>query len=86
VRTGSLSKVFSAAPMIFAAAGVYLIKISTGDRMQRITPHLDSNQEPAAMNRMVASKDSKKLARVTHAFLQMKKCGIANVERAYAGE
>jgi predicted 3-demethylubiquinone-9 3-methyltransferase (glyoxalase superfamily) len=40
---------------------------------------------PTAMEKMLATKDEKKLARVTQAFLQMKKFDIAALERAYAG-
>lgn len=38
---------------------------------------------PTSMDQMMADKDPKKLARVTQAFLQMKKFDIAELERAY---
>jgi len=38
---------------------------------------------PTVMNEMLASKDSKKLARVTQAFLQMKKFDVAKLEEVY---
>ncbi len=41
---------------------------------------------PTAMSRMMTDKDEKKLARVTEAFLKMKKFDIAALERAYRGE
>jgi predicted 3-demethylubiquinone-9 3-methyltransferase (glyoxalase superfamily) len=40
---------------------------------------------PTAMGRMLKDKDKKKLARVTEAFLKMKKFNIAALERAYKG-
>lgn len=40
---------------------------------------------PTIMNEMLASKDSKKIARVTHAFLQMKKFDIARLQQAFNG-
>jgi predicted 3-demethylubiquinone-9 3-methyltransferase (glyoxalase superfamily) len=40
---------------------------------------------PTAMDRMIASKDKEKLARVTEAFLKMKKFDIATLERAAEG-
>lgn len=40
---------------------------------------------PTAMENMMGSKDEKKLARVTEAFLQMKKFDIAKLEEAYEG-
>jgi len=38
---------------------------------------------PTAMNEMMKGKDKKKLARVTEAFLKMKKFDIAALKRAY---
>jgi predicted 3-demethylubiquinone-9 3-methyltransferase (glyoxalase superfamily) len=38
---------------------------------------------PAAMDKMMADKDSERVARVTQAFLQMKKFDLAELERAY---
>ena len=40
---------------------------------------------PTAMNRMLASGDEKKIARVTKAFLQMKKFDLAKLEDAFNG-
>lgn len=40
---------------------------------------------PAAMGDMMKDKDEKKLARVTQAFLQMKKLDIEALKRAYEG-
>ena len=40
---------------------------------------------PTAMPEMMKDKDKKKLARVTEAFLQMKKFDIAALHRAYQG-
>lgn len=40
---------------------------------------------PAMMDQMMTDKDSKRMARVTKAFLQMKKFDIAELERAYNG-
>jgi len=40
---------------------------------------------PTAMTEMMKDKDKKKLARVTEAFLQMKKFDIAALHRAYQG-
>ncbi len=40
---------------------------------------------PTAMNKMLASGDKEKAARVTQAFLKMKKFDIAELERAYNG-
>ena len=40
---------------------------------------------PTAMDEMMKEKDSKKLARVTEAFLKMKKFDIAALKRAYKG-
>ena len=40
---------------------------------------------PTAMDRMLASKDPQKIARVTKAFLQMKKFDIAALEEAFDG-
>jgi predicted 3-demethylubiquinone-9 3-methyltransferase (glyoxalase superfamily) len=40
---------------------------------------------PTAMDRMLASKDPQKIARVTKAFLQMKKFDIAKLEEAFEG-
>jgi predicted 3-demethylubiquinone-9 3-methyltransferase (glyoxalase superfamily) len=40
---------------------------------------------PSAMGRMLKDKDKKKLARVTEAFLKMKKLDIAALKRAYKG-
>jgi predicted 3-demethylubiquinone-9 3-methyltransferase (glyoxalase superfamily) len=40
---------------------------------------------PTAMDAMMADADPHKLARVTEAFLQMKKIDLAALERAYAG-
>lgn len=40
---------------------------------------------PASMDQMLADKDSKRRARVTQAFLQMKKFDLAKLERAYQG-
>ena len=40
---------------------------------------------PRAMDRMVKDKDEQKLARLTEAFLKMKKFDIAALERAYEG-
>jgi predicted 3-demethylubiquinone-9 3-methyltransferase (glyoxalase superfamily) len=41
---------------------------------------------PAVMNDMMQSNDSEKLARVTQAFLKMKKFTIADLQMAYDGE
>jgi predicted 3-demethylubiquinone-9 3-methyltransferase (glyoxalase superfamily) len=41
---------------------------------------------PTAMDTMMKEKDSRKLARVTEAFLKMKKFDIATLKRAYQGE
>ncbi len=40
---------------------------------------------PSAMGEMMKDKDEKRLARVTGAFLQMKKFDIAALQRAYKG-
>jgi predicted 3-demethylubiquinone-9 3-methyltransferase (glyoxalase superfamily) len=40
---------------------------------------------PMAMDKMMADKDSKKMARVTEAFLKMKKFDIAKLQEAYEG-
>ncbi len=40
---------------------------------------------PSAMGEMMKDKDEKRLARVTEAFLQMKKFDIAALQRAYEG-
>ena len=40
---------------------------------------------PSIMNEMMKDKDEKKIARVTEAFLKMKKFDIAELKRAYAG-
>ncbi|MBP1715093.1 MAG: 3-demethylubiquinone-9 3-methyltransferase [Deltaproteobacteria bacterium] len=40
---------------------------------------------PAVMGEMMKDKDQKKIARVTEAFLKMKKFDIAALERAYKG-
>jgi predicted 3-demethylubiquinone-9 3-methyltransferase (glyoxalase superfamily) len=41
---------------------------------------------PTLMNEMLKDKDAEKLARVTEAFLKMKKFDIAALQRAYRGE
>jgi predicted 3-demethylubiquinone-9 3-methyltransferase (glyoxalase superfamily) len=41
---------------------------------------------PAAMDKMMQDKDEKKIARVTEAFLKMKKFDIAKLEQAYIGK
>jgi predicted 3-demethylubiquinone-9 3-methyltransferase (glyoxalase superfamily) len=41
---------------------------------------------PTAMYKMMKDKDVKKLARLTEAFLKMKKFDIATLQRAYKGE
>ena len=41
---------------------------------------------PAVMGKMLKDKDKKKLARVTEAFLKMKKFDIAALKRAYKGQ
>jgi predicted 3-demethylubiquinone-9 3-methyltransferase (glyoxalase superfamily) len=41
---------------------------------------------PNAMDEMLESGDKKKVARVTEAFLKMKKFDIAALERAYEGK
>jgi len=41
---------------------------------------------PTAMSEMMKDKDAKKMARVTEAFLKMKKFDIATLQRAYKGE
>ncbi len=41
---------------------------------------------PAALPKMLQDKDARKVARVTEAFLQMKKFDIAALKRAYKGE
>jgi predicted 3-demethylubiquinone-9 3-methyltransferase (glyoxalase superfamily) len=41
---------------------------------------------PTAMEEMLGDKDEKRVARVTEAFLQMKKFDIAELERAYLGK
>lgn len=41
---------------------------------------------PAIMNEMLAGKDKERTARVTRAFLKMKKFDINGLKRAYAGE
>ncbi|HYV90155.1 MAG TPA: VOC family protein [Chitinophagales bacterium] len=40
---------------------------------------------PVAMNEMLASNDEKKIARVTEAFLKMKKFDLAQLQRAFEG-
>ncbi len=40
---------------------------------------------PTIMNEMMRDKDEKKLARVTEAFLKMKKFDLATLKRAYEG-
>ncbi len=40
---------------------------------------------PTAMDEMMKDKDEKKLARVTEAFLKMKKFDIAELKKAYKG-
>ena len=40
---------------------------------------------PTVMGKMMRDKDKKKLARVTEAFLKMKKFDIATLKRAYEG-
>ncbi len=40
---------------------------------------------PTLMSKMMRDKDKKKLARVTEAFLEMKKFDIATLKRAYKG-
>lgn len=40
---------------------------------------------PDAMDRMMNDEDPERVARVTHAFLHMKKFDLAELERAYAG-
>ena len=41
---------------------------------------------PTALPKMLQDKDTRKVARVTEAFLQMKKFDIKTLERAYAGK
>jgi len=41
---------------------------------------------PRALAKMLADKDPKKVARVTKAFLQMKKFNLAELQRAYDGK
>lgn len=41
---------------------------------------------PESMDRMMADKDPARVARVTQAFLQMKKFDLAELERAYQGD
>lgn len=41
---------------------------------------------PSAMDKMLGSGDEEQIARVTQAFLQMKKFDVAELERAYAGD
>jgi predicted 3-demethylubiquinone-9 3-methyltransferase (glyoxalase superfamily) len=41
---------------------------------------------PTAMNKMMASGDKEKMARVTQAFLKMKKFDIATLEKAFEGK
>ena len=41
---------------------------------------------PTAMDEMLGDKDQKRVARVTEAFLQMKKFDIAELQRAYEGK
>jgi predicted 3-demethylubiquinone-9 3-methyltransferase (glyoxalase superfamily) len=41
---------------------------------------------PTAMEKMLKGKDEKKIARVTEAFLKMKKFDIDTLKRAYEGE
>ena len=41
---------------------------------------------PNAMDRMMQSKDEKAIARVTEAFLKMKKFDIAALEKAFRGD
>lgn len=38
------------------------------------------------MDRMLQAEDEKKIARVTEAFLKMKKFDLATLERAYEGK
>ena len=40
---------------------------------------------PTIMDEMMQSKDTEKLARITQAFLKMKKFDIATLQRAYTG-
>jgi predicted 3-demethylubiquinone-9 3-methyltransferase (glyoxalase superfamily) len=41
---------------------------------------------PSAMSKIMTSGDKEKIARVTQAFLKMKKFDIATLEAAYAGD
>ena len=41
---------------------------------------------PVGMDQMMSDKDPKRVARVTEAFMQMKKFDLAELERAYAGQ
>ena len=41
---------------------------------------------PTAMNEMMSSGDKEAIARVTQAFLKMKKFDIATLKRAFEGE
>ena len=42
--------------------------------------------EPTVLSKMLQDKDSRKVARVTEAFLKMKKFDIATLKKAYKGE
>lgn len=41
---------------------------------------------PTVLNKMLKDKDKQKVARVTEAFLKMKKFDIAGLEKAYNGK
>ena len=41
---------------------------------------------PAVMEEIIRDKDEKKIARVTEAFLKMKKFDIAELKKAYSGD
>ena len=41
---------------------------------------------PSVMEEIMKDKDEKKIARVTEAFLKMKKFDIAELKKAYAGD
>lgn len=41
---------------------------------------------PTVLGKMMADQDPEKVARVTNAFMEMKKLDIAQLEKAYAGE
>src|SRR5690349_12225909 len=65
------------------------IPYNSGNERQRIVPHLwfDSQaREATAMDKMMRDQDPERVARVTKAFLKMKKFDLAALQRAYDGQ